>query len=120
MQNNEESLCTLIKNLQQLEMDLLSPNWLQRNSESSRSRELLGQVKVAVDNVRTSIWCAQAVPELERSDMADFIEQHRMHRAIELLRSRGRNAAGFVPPAAMTIENLANSNLDMATYGEHA
>jgi hypothetical protein len=91
MQNNEESLCTLIRNLQQLEMDLLSPSWLQRNSESSRSRELLGQVKVAVDNVRNSIWCAQAVPELDRNDMADFIEQHRMHRAIELLRSRGRN-----------------------------
>jgi len=120
MHNNEESLCKLIKNLQQLEMDLLTPDWLQRNSESSRSRELLGQVKVAVDNVRTSIWCAQAVPELDRNDMADFIEQHRMHRAIELLRSRGRNAAGFVSPAAMTIENVTNSRMDLATYGEPA
>ena len=101
MQNNEQSLCTLIKNLQQLEMDLLSPDWLQRNSESSRSRELLGQVKVAVDNVRNSIWCAQTLPELDRNDMADFIEQHRMHRAIELLRSRGRNAPELTSSGAM-------------------
>lgn len=118
MHNNEESLCTLIKDLQQLEMDLLSPDWLQRNSENTRSRELLGQVKVAVDNVRNSIWCAQAVPELGHDDMADFIEQHRMNRAIELLRSRGRNVANITfPVAMMKIIDLTHSHSEQASCG---
>jgi hypothetical protein len=101
MPNDEESLCVLIKNLRKLEMDLLSPDWLLRNSESSRLRELLGQVKVAVDNVRNSIWCVQALPESDHNDMVNFIEQHRMHRAIELLRSRGRNSTAFTSPVTM-------------------
>ena len=94
---SEKFLQTLLRDLRLLETKLLSENRDQGETENGQTSFLLAEIKQALDNVRTSLWCRmQAASGRSESDV--LVERHRLQRALVigyLLRgSLGRSHKG--------------------------
>jgi ribosome-interacting GTPase 1 len=80
---NEKFLQILLRDLRVLETSLLCDD----QQENKRTSFLLIEIKRAVDNVRTSLWCRMQAASGHNVESAMLVEQHRLQRAVDLLRS---------------------------------
>jgi hypothetical protein len=81
---NEKFLQILLRDLRVLETSLLCDD---DQEENKRTSFLLAEIKRAVDNVRTSLWCRMHAASGHNVESAMLVEQHRLQRAVDLLRS---------------------------------
>ncbi|MGZ4828245.1 MAG: hypothetical protein ACXV5J_00805 [Candidatus Angelobacter sp.] len=82
---NEKFLQILLRDLRVLETSLLSGEG--NPEENKRTSFLLAEIKRALDNVRTSLWCRMQAASGHNLESAMLVEQHRLQRAVDLLRS---------------------------------
>lgn len=81
---NEKFLQILLRDLRVLETSLLSDEG--SPEENKRTSFLLAEIKRALDNVRTSLWCRMQAASGDNLESAMLVEQHRLQRAVDLLR----------------------------------
>lgn len=84
---SEKFLQTLLRDLRLLETKLLSGNCDQGETQDGQISFLLAEIKHALDNVRTSLWCRMQAASGRNSESAVLVERHRLQRAVDLLRS---------------------------------
>lgn len=84
---SEKFLQTLLRDLRGLETSLLCDD--DNQEENKRISFLLAEIKRALDNVRTSLWCRLQAASGHNLESAMLVEQHRLQRAVDLLRSPG-------------------------------
>lgn len=83
---SEKFLQTLLRDLRHLETELLSADD-REGTENGQTCFLLAEIKHAVDNVRTSLWCRTQAALGHNSESAILVERHRLQRAVDLLRT---------------------------------
>ena len=84
---SEKFLQTLLRDLRLLETKLLSENRDQGETENGQTSFLLAEIKQALDNVRTSLWCRMQAASGRNSESDVLVERHRLQRAVDMLRS---------------------------------
>lgn len=97
-----KELQTLLQSLRRFEANLLIDNWYQENADDSGNCALFAEIKNALDNVRTSLWCRiQASSLVGQGAPIDLVEHHRLSRTVDLLRSTPPKhpRTAYVPPA---------------------
>jgi hypothetical protein len=82
---SEKFLQTLLRDLRILETSLLCGH--ENPEENKRNSFLLAEIKRALDNVRTSLWCRMQAASGHNRESAMLVDQHRLQRAVDLLRS---------------------------------
>lgn len=88
MRETEKRLRMLLRDLSRLEADLLSAGWYEEHGGNGQNTAVFADLKSALDNLRTSLWCRiQASSAVNRDAVIGLIEDHRLSRATELLRS---------------------------------
>jgi hypothetical protein len=97
LSDTEKCLHTLLGDLRRLETNLLSDGWYEKIAAHGKTALLFAEIKNAVDNVRTSLWCRiQANSGQNPEFLVNLVERHRLQRAVELLRSRVDKASPHV------------------------
>lgn len=82
---SEKFLQTLLRDLRVLETSLLCDK--ENPEENKRTSFLFAEIKRAIDNVRTSLWCRMQAASGHNVESAMLVDQHRLQRAVDLLRS---------------------------------
>lgn len=83
-----KELQILLQSLRRFEANLLIDNWYQENADDAGNTALFAEIKNALDNVRTSLWCRiQASSLVSQGAPIDLVEHHRLSRTVDLLRS---------------------------------
>src|SRR5437764_10638572 len=82
---NEKFLQTLLRDLRVLETSLLCDD--DNQEENKRTSFLLAEIKRALDNVRTSLWCRMQAASGHNPKSVMLVDQHRLQRVVDLLRS---------------------------------
>jgi hypothetical protein len=59
----------------------------QNQEGNKRTSFLLAEIKRALDNVRTSLWCRMQAASGHNPKSAMLVDQHRLQRVVDLLRS---------------------------------
>ena len=82
---NEKFLQSLLRDLRILETSFLCDH--ENQEENKRTSFLLAEIKRALDNVRTSLWCRMQAASGHNPKSAMLVDQHRLQRVVDLLRS---------------------------------
>jgi hypothetical protein len=104
----------LVNELHALEQELLSDTWYQQMRTEPGFRETMAELKMAVDNVRTTIWCfTKADNAFECARLKAVVDRHRMQRTVELLRHQ-RHKRKDVPSSVTAVDKALSRAADLA------
>jgi hypothetical protein len=78
---------SLVRQMRQIEKDVVMGVTDELCGSDADYSQQLAELKLATDNLRTSMWCAY-VAKNSAEKVQQFVERHRMNRTIEFLRNR--------------------------------
>lgn len=102
----------LVKQLQDLEMELLFGESYRSGHEQEVPLEAVEELKSIVDSLRSSIWCyLQCRQEHSNQSVAELTNHYRMRRVVEMLRQ------ARVARRATASNDISLSTLELMTKG---
>jgi hypothetical protein len=110
MKSNADRIKRAISDLNKIDVNLLFPEAGMSNMQNSEEEALLLQLKAAVDDLRTSMWCRMRVKEKNDGESKRLVEFHRMRKVANLLRQARRPSLFATTPRreASLIERFEN------------
>jgi hypothetical protein len=90
MRNNADRIKRAISDLNKIDVNLLFPEAGMSDVQDSEEAALLLQLKAAVDDLRTSMWCRMRAKENNNEESKRLVEFHRMRKVANLLRQARR------------------------------